>query len=224
MTEHKTLVEALLAAKAEMPNLRRSATNPHFNSKFVPLDEIVEKVTPVLSAHGLVWMTLPTTDDQGRPALRYRLLHGSGELIEDVMPLCVGERVTPQAQGSALSYGRRYAAMAVLDLVGNEDDDGHKGSEQPRQAQAGPRLLTEDERARVLAAITDAGETIPRALKGASVTGGVDRLTLVDARAIRKYLDWLVPSDIPSDVEPGDVDPELEQIAHDVFDAPVVVE
>lgn len=34
----------------------------------------------------------------------------------------------PQAHGSATSYAKRYAYMAVLGLVADEDDDGNKAS------------------------------------------------------------------------------------------------
>jgi hypothetical protein len=72
MTEHKDVHAALLAFQAEMPTLRKTATNPHFHSKFCPLDEIVETVTPLLYKHGLTWSTMPSQED-GKPVLRYAI-------------------------------------------------------------------------------------------------------------------------------------------------------
>jgi ERF superfamily len=69
-------------------------------------------------------MTKPTSDEHGHPALRYRITHvPSGEYDEDVMPLMCAS-LDPQGQGSALTYARRYALLAVLNLAPGEDDDG----------------------------------------------------------------------------------------------------
>lgn len=128
MPEHKSLGEALLAAKLEMPALKRDAVNPHFKSKFISLGSLTDTVEPVLLKHGLLWSTFPCVDANGNPALRYSLTHvPSGETIGDTMLLLLGKQ-DPQGQGSATTYGRRYALQAVLDLVADSDDDGEAAS------------------------------------------------------------------------------------------------
>jgi hypothetical protein len=139
------LLPALLAVQAEAPTLRKTGTNPHFRSKFAPLDEIVQTVQPILAKHGLVWSTLPTTDEHGQPALRYRLAHTSGDVLEDTMPLLLVKQ-DPQGQGSAITYARRYALCAVLNLVADDDDDGNAASRQ-QQAQEPPAPKLTDEKA-----------------------------------------------------------------------------
>lgn len=134
MTEHKNLDEALVAFQAEMPTLPKDSTNPHFKSKFTSLDTIVERVTPVLTRHGLSWSTLPTIHE-GQPALRYRLAHAGGDALEDTMPLLL-DRENSQGLGSALTYARRYAVCAVLNLVADEDDDGNAKSATPQDVDA----------------------------------------------------------------------------------------
>lgn len=122
------LLTALLNVQAEAPKLRKDATNPHFRSKYTPLDTIVETVGPLLKKHGLVWMTLPVSNEHGQPALFYRLAHAkSGEQISGTMPLLLG-KPDSQGLGSAITYARRYSLCAVLNLVGDEDDDGHAAS------------------------------------------------------------------------------------------------
>jgi hypothetical protein len=126
---HKSLLEALLAVQAEAPPLKKDATNPHFKSKYTPLDTVVETIGPILNKHGLTWRTFPTTNEHGQPALRYRLQHvASGEMDEDVMPLLLGKDDS-QGLGSALTYARRYSLCAVLNLVADDDDDGHRASQ-----------------------------------------------------------------------------------------------
>ena len=130
MTAAKTepatgLLPALLAVQAEAPTLAKNATNPHFKSKYAPLDTIVETVGPILAKHKLVWMTFPGRDEDGEPSLTYRLAHApTGEVVEGSMPLLLSKR-DAQGQGSAITYARRYALCAVLNLVADDDDDGH---------------------------------------------------------------------------------------------------
>lgn len=120
-----TLLEAVVAVQGEVGTLPKDAVNPHFKSKFTPLDTIVERVGPVLAKNGLSWRAFPSSDEQGRPVLKYRLSHVSGETEEDAMPLLMGKQ-DMQGLGSAITYARRYALCAVLNLVADEDDDGNQ--------------------------------------------------------------------------------------------------
>lgn len=123
----KALLSALLAVQSEAPALKKTATNPHYKSRYVPLDEIVETVGPILRKHNLVWSTLPTHDEYG-PALKYQLAHAeSGETLEGTMPLLLSKQ-DAQGQGSAITYARRYALCAVLNLVAEDDDDGARAA------------------------------------------------------------------------------------------------
>lgn len=123
-SEHTSLLHALLAVQREMPTLPKDAVNPHFRSRYTPLDTIVEVTGPILTRNGLVWTTLPGRDELG-PTLTYRLLHAStGEVLEGAMPLLLGKE-DAQGLGSALTYARRYALCAVLNLVADDDDDAN---------------------------------------------------------------------------------------------------
>jgi hypothetical protein len=134
---HGTLVEALLAFHAEAPDLHKDKANPAFRgSKYLSLDGLTDAVRPLLTRHGLVWTAMPSSLD-GNPALSYRLLHKTGELIEGTMPLMLSKQ-DAQGQGSALTYARRYALMAVLNLVADEDDDGHGASGEGQGVAASP--------------------------------------------------------------------------------------
>jgi hypothetical protein len=126
--QSKTLLGALRDFQGEAPKLQKDKINPAFKSKYLSLSALMEQVLPALNAHGLVWVTLPGADERGEPALAYRLIHvESGEVIDGAMPLLVAKR-DPQGVGSALTYARRQALMAVLGLVADEDDDGNTAS------------------------------------------------------------------------------------------------
>jgi hypothetical protein len=122
------LYPALLAVKEEVKTLPKDAINPHFRSKYTPLDTIVETVEPLLTKNGLVWITKPVRDEHGDPALAYKLVHAeSKEFEEGEMPLLLTKN-DPQGQGSAITYARRYALCSVLNLVADDDDDGNSAS------------------------------------------------------------------------------------------------
>jgi ERF superfamily len=179
------LMEALLNFQKDAPTLQKNGINPHFKAKYVTLDKLLEEVTPVLSKHGLVWLCRPVEGEKG-PMLYYELAHvGSGQRINGSMPLLLKVN-DPQGQGSALTYARRYSMMTVLGLVANEDDDGQRGSGQLKEAPA--RLLSDDERVRVLAELSDKGKNLALVL-GALGIESSQELTNAHAFDIRAWLD-----------------------------------
>lgn len=126
-TPPTSLLAALAAVQAAMPALPLDKKNPHFNSKFTGLETMVEKAGPLLAQHGLVWTTLPGRDGFGMH-LEYRLIHvETGEAIVGFLPLLVS-KTDMQGLGGALTYARRYALAAVLNLVSDEDVDGNNAS------------------------------------------------------------------------------------------------
>jgi hypothetical protein len=144
--EKPTLAGALLKLQDQAPTLTKDASGQvgsrHY--KYTPLDTIVEKIGPLLVDNGLVWTTRPSGTAEA-PTLVYELIHAeSGEAIAGEMPLMIGEHPTSQALGSAITYARRYALTAVLNLVADEDDDGAAAQSYGRAAQkpaqgSGPR-------------------------------------------------------------------------------------
>jgi|HubBroStandDraft_6_1064221.scaffolds.fasta_scaffold01839_24 hypothetical protein len=196
---HGCVEEALLAVQAEAPTLQKDAINPHFKNKYVSLDTLMDAVLPILNKHGLVWVTMPSQDAEGRPVLRYRLIHAAGKSqaernsIEGSMALMLTKQ-DPQGQGSAITYARRYSLMAVLGLVANEDDDAKAATRANKRAQkesATPRRLTDDERLKVVKAIEAAGHDEDGLVMvlGAVGAESTDDLTTAQAFEIRKLLD-----------------------------------
>lgn len=127
----------LVAAQSEMPAIQKTGINPHFGHGYVQMHDLMAAVLPILNAHNIAVVQRPTVLD-GRPALTTTLLHTSGETIETTM-LLLAIKDDPQAQGSAITYARRYSLMAMLGLSADEDDDGQRASQAPRQQRAQPR-------------------------------------------------------------------------------------
>jgi hypothetical protein len=64
--------------------------------------------------------------------VRTVLLHESGELFESLTEIIYNKQNDAQAQGSGISYARRYGLQSLCN-VGAEDDDGQKAVEQPKK-------------------------------------------------------------------------------------------
>ena len=118
------LAAALAAAQAELRNPVFDSQNPHFKSKFASLAQVRDTITPTLARHGLSITQLATNDDQGRPSVETILLHSSGQWLSSTLAVPVGKQDAHGA-GSAITYARRYSLMAIVNVVGDEDDDGN---------------------------------------------------------------------------------------------------
>lgn len=124
------LYAAFVKFQMEVEQPKKNAVNPFFKSRYTTLDEILRTVSPVLGKHGLAVMQ-EVTSDGGDVSITTRLIHESGQWLEaEPMTLKV-EKNTAQGQGSATSYGRRYALSAVLGVASEDDDDGNAA--EPRE-------------------------------------------------------------------------------------------
>jgi hypothetical protein len=127
VTPVSDLASALAALQADLPRIKRTAAGqagPR-RYRYASYDKIIAVVRPVLGKHGFTWHTAPglMVMDGGeiRFGLRYELWHETGK-INGFYPLREGPA---QQQGSEITYARRYALCAVLDLeVEGEDTAG----------------------------------------------------------------------------------------------------
>lgn len=119
------LNEALAKAQLVMTAAKKDAVNPHFKSSYADLASIIEACRKPLAENGLAIAQVVTTDAKG-VTVTTRLLHVSGECIEAPCWMPVAQQ-TPQAYGSAITYGRRYSLAAMVGVAA-EDDDGNASS------------------------------------------------------------------------------------------------
>lgn len=121
------LSQALVAASAEMPAVAFDETNPFLNNKFASLGAVIATARPILAKHGLAIMQFACSNEQGHVGVRTRLLHSSGEWLEESIYLPLhDEKGKSQAQvaGSIITYLRRYAQSSILNLYADQDTDG----------------------------------------------------------------------------------------------------
>lgn len=121
----KEITTALALAQGELKNVIKTGKGNY--GKYAELGTTLEEVRPVTSKHGLAIIQMPVTAEDGTTALMTQLSHKSGEWLRGTF-LVRMQQQTPQGQGSAITYARRYALSAILGL-GADDDDGQSGTD-----------------------------------------------------------------------------------------------
>jgi hypothetical protein len=149
------LAAALAKAQGLMPPAIKDAQNPHLKNRYADLASVWEACRGPLSAHGIAVTQLPVPDGE-ELYLMTTLMHSSGQWVSSLIPLRFKKEGEPgrsamQAMGSAMTYARRFALMAIAG-VACEDDDGqaagppHPQAERPRNGHAPPPVEAEEPR------------------------------------------------------------------------------
>jgi hypothetical protein len=101
---------------------------------YATLAGVWESCRKPLSDNGLAVVQQVTAATDKSITVRSILGHASGQSIpsELTMPVVGG---TAQAVGSAITYARRFALMALVGIVADEDDDGNAASDQKASIQ-----------------------------------------------------------------------------------------
>lgn len=124
----KEIGKALIDFQGEVDKIAKDETNPFYKSKYAPLSTIQDAIKVPLQKCGLAVVQLP----EGKNELTTMLIHTSGEWIEATYEMTPAKN-DPQGIGSNITYQRRYALGAALNLNIDEDDDGNKASGKTKQ-------------------------------------------------------------------------------------------
>lgn len=133
MESIKNISLAFLKAQMEMGNAVKGNTNPFYKNQYADLNAVREAVIPVLNANGITVLQ-PMVHVDGRNFVKTVLLHESGEMIESMTEIIYAKTNDAQAQGSGITYARRYGLQSLV-CVGADDDDGNKASQLPKEKQ-----------------------------------------------------------------------------------------
>jgi len=146
----KNLYQALADFQQDVPVILKETSG--YNYKYADLPAIDEIIKPLLKKHGLA-IAQPLSNLNGLASIKTILIHvESGESMEENHPLphTRMSRVTqkktdkagnvieaekyvvegfeqmsePQAQGSIITYFRRYCLSSLLGLITDKDTDG----------------------------------------------------------------------------------------------------
>lgn len=134
------LMAALAKAQGEIEGAKKDSLNPAFKqpgkpegSKYADLASVWDAIREPMSKHGLAIMQWPRVTEN---AVEIETIVAHGEqFISDVLWMPCG-KMDAHGIGSAITYGRRYALMAVAG-VAPEDDDGNGAVEGHKPGAAG---------------------------------------------------------------------------------------
>lgn len=147
-------------------------------SRYALWEDIHKAIRPVLEEEGfaLSFEISPRQTEGGGLLVAAVLRHAEGHSVTNPpMPVALdtsGGKNNVQAYGSALSYGKRYAAFAALNInTEGDDDDGKK---------AGMRYLSETEIAQI-AALIDETNTDPQKFFAAMISEPVKTYSEIDS-------------------------------------------
>lgn len=134
---------AFVAMSAKMPRVNKNGLVELKNKdgrflgsyKFARWEDMDEAIRPILQEFGFALTFSETPTSNGRVQVRGELMHIDGHSIhsERSMPPDTGPgRNSLQAEGSAISYCKRYLAEELCNIVRQgQDDDGRSAIREP---------------------------------------------------------------------------------------------
>ncbi len=120
--------------KPHLPKVLRTKNNTQTKSKYAPLENINQAVDPILEQYGFGTSTkiLSQTDDS--VTVRVELWHKDGHIEETTITMPLDKsgiqgtvnKTGPHATSSSVTYAKRVAICALLNISTGDDKDGNQ--------------------------------------------------------------------------------------------------
>ncbi len=123
MTTHSEIAKAFVKAQQEFAPALKTATNPHFRSKYVNLEGCIEAVIDALHNNGIALIQKTHDCDDG-VKVETIFLHESGQELSGGLLHIPASKLDPHGVMASLTYCRRGSLMAACGIA-PEDDDGN---------------------------------------------------------------------------------------------------
>lgn len=203
----KEIIGALINFNKKFKGINADAANPFFKNNYISFDSIVG-LRNKLADEGLVmFQSVGTTEDGGASSIVTTLAHSSGEWIQTDPLVLKPVKSDPQGVGSAISYGKRYQAAAILGIAEVVDDDGNAASgthntekatqiynqnapvyNTSTQKTVAPSNMTEEQATRMTAAIKTKGLTREQAIGICKKVTGKESASLLTPQEAEKVI------------------------------------
>ena len=127
--EYKNIYSAIIKMRTEIVPVTKTkrASMAKYSYNYATLDSVIELLNLVLPKYNLGWVQTIGTKD-GCPTLTTRIIHESGEWIEDTLILPgarpEGGKNENQELGASITYFKRYALSAMFGIATDDDTDG----------------------------------------------------------------------------------------------------
>lgn len=126
------LIDALVKAQEDMQHATDNAANPHFNSKYATLEQVIDTVKPILAKHKIMFQQISHDVHGGGVAIE-TIFYGHGSEFRTGIVKIPLDKNTCQGYGSALTYCRRYSLSLACGIGSEKDDDGNKAESFPKK-------------------------------------------------------------------------------------------
>jgi hypothetical protein len=113
----------LVAALAQLDNVKANKVNPGFKNRYVSLDALLDAIKPVLLDHNLA-LIQTLISEEGKVGVSTAFLHTSGERFDFGRLMVKSEGLDAQKIGGAITYIRRQSIQTACSISVDLDDDG----------------------------------------------------------------------------------------------------
>lgn len=124
--------KALVACQTSLSDITkgRTANAGQYSYTYADLRDALATIRPVFASNGLAVTQTASADDHD-VVVWTTILHESGQYLT-TQPVRFPVGKTIQQSGSAITYARRYALMAVAGLATEDDDGASAGTREAR--------------------------------------------------------------------------------------------
>ncbi|WP_370672753.1 ERF family protein [Leuconostoc lactis] len=143
MTDFNSLYEALAETQNNIEQPKKDASNPMFKSSYVTLDAVINAIVKARKVSGAKFFFTNIVQD----GVMFPRIIGYGETLDlagSKVADDLGNRGTnsAQAEGSALTYARRYSLSMAFGIA-SDVDDGNGASSSNRKP-ATPKTISQE--------------------------------------------------------------------------------
>lgn len=158
MTDFNSLYEALAETQNNIEQPKKDASNPMFKSSYVTLDAVINAIVKARKASGAKFFFTNIVQD----GVMFTRIIGYGETLDlsgSKVADDLGNRGTnsAQAEGSALTYARRYSLSMAFGIASDVDDDGNGAGSSKRKPEA-PKPISQEKLVLLEKLITDTSQ------------------------------------------------------------------
>ncbi|WP_420062907.1 ERF family protein [Leuconostoc lactis] len=158
MTDFNSLYEALAETQNNIEQPKKDASNPMFKSSYVTLDAVINSIVKARKASGAKFFFTNIVQD----GVMFTRIIGYGETLDlsgSKVADDLGNRGTnsAQAEGSALTYARRYSLSMAFGIASDVDDDGNSAGGSKRKPEA-PKTISQEKLVLLEKLITDTSQ------------------------------------------------------------------
>ena len=144
MTDFNSLYEALAETQNNIEQPKKDASNPMFKSSYVTLDAVINAIVKARKASGAKFFFTNIVQD----GVMFTRIIGYGETLDlsgSKVADDLGNRGTnsAQAEGSALTYARRYSLSMAFGIASDVDDDGNGAGSSKRKPEVNKTISQE---------------------------------------------------------------------------------